>query len=125
VSVSKSFRIESITKYKLTPINTRQEVTQIVMAAKCIALTHRIAIQIHPVQRAVPFAVLAPGGQSGNFWIHPRIAVCVCVCARAQIETGSIRNSFLCRETDLVGSSLASLSARYTSHRRTGSIEEM
>jgi len=21
---------------------------------------------------AVSFAVLAPGGQSGNFWIHPR-----------------------------------------------------
>jgi len=26
------------------------------------------------LQRAVPFAVFAPGGQSGNFWIHPRIA---------------------------------------------------
>jgi len=25
------------------------------------------------VKRAVPFAVLAPGGQSGNFWIHARI----------------------------------------------------
>jgi len=24
-------------------------------------------------RRAVPFAVLAPGGQSRNFWIHPRI----------------------------------------------------
>jgi len=23
----------------------------------------------------VPFAVLTPGGQSGNFWIHPRIKV--------------------------------------------------
>jgi len=23
---------------------------------------------------AVPFAVFAPGSQSGNFWIHPRIA---------------------------------------------------
>jgi len=23
-------------------------------------------------QGAVPPAVLAPGGQSGNFWIHPR-----------------------------------------------------
>jgi hypothetical protein len=38
------------------------------MAAKLITLTHKIAIKL---QRAVPFAVLAPGGQSGNFWIHP------------------------------------------------------
>jgi len=30
-----------------------------------------LAIQL----RAVPFAVLAPGGQSGNFWIHPRMSV--------------------------------------------------
>jgi len=22
------------------------------------------------LQRSVPFAVVAPGGQSGNFWIH-------------------------------------------------------
>jgi len=26
------------------------------------------------LQEVVPFAVLAPGGQSGNFWIHPRIS---------------------------------------------------
>jgi len=35
-------------------------------------------------QRAVPFAVLAPACQSGNFWIHPQISiymyVFVCVC---------------------------------------------
>jgi len=35
------------------------------MAAKLTKLTHKIAI-------AVPFAVLAPGGESGNFWIHAR-----------------------------------------------------
>jgi len=35
------------------------------MEAKLARLTHKIAIQ--------PFAVLAPGGQSGHFWIHPRI----------------------------------------------------
>jgi len=23
-------------------------------------------------QRTVSFAVLTPGGQSGNFWVHPR-----------------------------------------------------
>jgi len=25
------------------------------------------------LQRAVPFAVLAPGDHSGNFWIHPHM----------------------------------------------------
>jgi len=40
------------------------------MAAKLTRLTHKIAIQLH---LAVPFAVLAPGGQSGNFWIHRSI----------------------------------------------------
>jgi len=44
------------------------------MAAKLTRLTHKIAIQLHLVA-AVPFAVLAPGGQSGNFWLHPRITV--------------------------------------------------
>jgi hypothetical protein len=34
--------------------------------AKLIRLTRKIAVQL---QRAVPFAVLAPGSQSGNFWI--------------------------------------------------------
>jgi len=37
------------------------------MTAKLTRLTHTWW------QRAVSFAVLAPGGQSGNFWIHPRI----------------------------------------------------
>jgi len=36
------------------------------MAAKFIRLAHKIAIQLHPVT-AVPFAVLGPGDQSGNF----------------------------------------------------------
>jgi hypothetical protein len=44
------------------------------MAAKLTRLTHKIAIQLHLVA-AVPFTVLAPGGQSGNLWIHSRIAV--------------------------------------------------
>jgi hypothetical protein len=35
-------------------------------------------------QRAVPFAVLAPGGQSGNVWTHSR--VCLCVCIRLKIK---------------------------------------
>jgi hypothetical protein len=41
------------------------------MAAKLTRLTHKIAIQLQ-WQRAVTFAVLAPGGQSGSFWIHSR-----------------------------------------------------
>jgi hypothetical protein len=58
---------------KLTT-NTRWEATQRVMAAKLIRLTHKMATQLHLVaERPVPFAVLASGGQSGNFWIHPRI----------------------------------------------------
>jgi hypothetical protein len=43
------------------------------MAAKLTRLTHKIAIHLHLVAEIVPFAVLAPGGQSGNFWIHPHI----------------------------------------------------
>jgi len=36
------------------------------MEAKLTILTHNIATQLHLV------AVFAPGGQSGNFWLHPR-----------------------------------------------------
>jgi len=42
------------------------------MEAKLARLTHKLAIQLHLVI-VIPFAVLAPGGQSGNCWIHPRI----------------------------------------------------
>jgi hypothetical protein len=42
------------------------------MAVKLTRLTHKIAIQLRPM--AESFAVLAPGGQSGNFWIHPRMS---------------------------------------------------
>jgi hypothetical protein len=41
--VSKTFRTEPITKYKLTTINTRSEATQRVMIAKLTRLTHKIA----------------------------------------------------------------------------------
>jgi hypothetical protein len=53
------------------------------MAAKLTILTHKIAIQLHLVAKSCTicrFAVLSPGGQFGNFWIHPRVCVCVCVC---------------------------------------------
>jgi hypothetical protein len=41
------------------------------MAAKLTRLTHKIAIQLHLVSESLPFAVPAPGGQFGSFWIHP------------------------------------------------------
>jgi len=47
--VSKSFWTESIKKYMLTTINTRQEATQRVMAAKLTRLTHNIAMELHLV----------------------------------------------------------------------------
>jgi len=43
------------------------------MAAKLTRLTQEIVIRLHLVARSCTFAVFAPGGQSGNFWIHPRI----------------------------------------------------
>jgi hypothetical protein len=70
--VSKSFRTESRKKYKLTFGITRWEATQSIMAAELTRLTHKIAIQLHLVAESSPFAFLAPGGQSGNFWIHLR-----------------------------------------------------
>jgi hypothetical protein len=46
---------------------------QRVMAARLTTLTHRLAIQLHLVAESCT-AVLAPGGQSENFWIHTLIA---------------------------------------------------
>jgi hypothetical protein len=46
--VSKSFRTESITKYTLTTINTR-EATQRIMVTKLTRLSDKIAIQLHLV----------------------------------------------------------------------------
>jgi hypothetical protein len=50
------------------------------MAAKLARLTHKIATQLHLVAERLSFAVLAQGGQSGNFWIHPRTYVRMYVC---------------------------------------------
>jgi hypothetical protein len=47
--VSKSFRTESIMKYRLTTINTCWEATQSVTTAKLTRLTHKIATQLHLV----------------------------------------------------------------------------
>jgi hypothetical protein len=42
------------------------------MAANLTRLTHKIAIKLHLLAESLPCEVLAPGGQSGNLWIHPR-----------------------------------------------------
>jgi hypothetical protein len=70
--VSKSFRTESITK-STTTTNTRWEVTHRFLAAKLTRLTHKIAIQLHLVAESCTICNSAPGGQYGNFGIHPRI----------------------------------------------------
>jgi len=44
------------------------------MAAELTRLTHVIAIQLH-----LSLAVLAPGGQSGNFWIPSYLCVSVVI----------------------------------------------
>jgi hypothetical protein len=55
--------------------NTSWEETQRVMAAKLTRLTHKIAIQLHLVAESSTISsVLAPGGQSGNVWIHLRLS---------------------------------------------------
>jgi uncharacterized membrane protein len=43
------------------------------MAAKLTRLSHKIAMQLHLVAESFTIPVLAPGGQSKNFWIHRRI----------------------------------------------------
>jgi hypothetical protein len=63
---------ESITQYTLTTMNTRWDATQRVVVAKLTRMTHRIVIQLHLVAESSTIFVLAPGGQSGNFWIYPR-----------------------------------------------------
>jgi hypothetical protein len=44
------------------------------MAAKLTRLTRKIAIQLQLVAKSCIIAVPAPGGQSGNFWIHPHMS---------------------------------------------------
>jgi len=43
------------------------------MEAKLTRLTHKIAVQLFLVAESYTIAVLAPGGQSRNFGIHPHI----------------------------------------------------
>jgi len=51
-----------------------------VMAAKLTRLTHKTAIQLHPVAGAVPLAVLTPSCQSGNFWLTLVCLSSLCIC---------------------------------------------
>jgi len=44
------------------------------MAAKLTRLTHKVATQLHLEAERCTITVLAPGGQSRNFWIHPRMS---------------------------------------------------
>jgi hypothetical protein len=44
-----------------------------VTAAKLTRLTHKKRYNCTEWQVAVPFEIPAPGGQSGNFWIQPRV----------------------------------------------------
>jgi hypothetical protein len=53
------------------------------MAAKLTRLTHKIAIELHIVAESCAFAVLAPGCQSGNFWIHRRIIIEIRECSNS------------------------------------------
>jgi len=59
--ISKSFRTESIMKYKLTFGITRCCPLQRVMAAKLTRLTHKIAMRLLLVSESCNIAVLAPG----------------------------------------------------------------
>jgi hypothetical protein len=67
------------------------------MAAKLTRLTHKIAIQLHLVAEGLPFAVLALGGKSGIFWIHPRSVSSLCLDAYCG-NYGSLRPTENVRE---------------------------
>jgi len=56
------------------------------MTAKLTRLAHRIAIQLRLVRVNCTFAVLAPGGQFRNFWIHPRIDISLGAFAASELD---------------------------------------
>jgi len=61
------------------------------MTAKLTRLTHKIAIKLHLVVQGLPFAVLAPGGKSGNVWIHhPRMMAYFTVISSKAKNTGNM-----------------------------------
>jgi hypothetical protein len=63
------------------------------MAAKFTWLTHKIVIQLHLVAESCTISVLAAGGLSGNFWIHPRICL-VTGCTPQNIFLSVTRDNF-------------------------------
>jgi hypothetical protein len=66
------------------------------MAAKLTRLTHKIATQLHLVaESCIPFAVLAPGGQSGNLRMNPRIYECVCVLFTGNLQVNVNKHHIL------------------------------
>jgi hypothetical protein len=64
-------------------------ITQRVMAAKLTRMTQQNS------DTTAPFAVLAPSGQSGNFWIHPRRSCSRSVSIGARLRAG--RSGFISR----------------------------
>jgi len=60
------------------------------MAEKFARLTHNVAIQLHLVT-ALPFADVAPGGQSGNFRF-----ILVFVVIRGRIFFDCMQCDYLC-----------------------------
>jgi len=69
------------------------------MAAKTTRLTHKIAVQLHLVAKGLPFTAIAPGGQSGNFWIHPRSLVWNGMTYVASSMKEYLKIMFLCLST--------------------------
>jgi len=59
-------------------------------------------------ERAVPFAVLAPGGQSGNFWIYPHITQITFSCFGHGLFNNAVLDKILfyhtikCGDNDLL-----------------------
>jgi hypothetical protein len=87
--VSKSFRTESITKYKLAFDITRWEATQRLMEAKLTILTYKMAIQLHLVAECCticssrsrqPVRKLLATPSYIHIYIYIYVYVCVCVC---------------------------------------------
>jgi hypothetical protein len=57
--------------------------------------THRVAIQQHQVAQnctVLHCTVLAPGGKSGNFWIHPRIMLILIWYNMREVHENRLRN---------------------------------
>jgi hypothetical protein len=83
------------------------------VAVKPNGLTHKIAIQLHLVAKRSSFAVLTPGGQSGNFWVHCRI-----FAATLHIRDLRTRHAVLTRDTSKMVNTYDDLKTRHINHAR-------